>query len=100
MKALVSGASGFTGEKLLKRILFDQEYSKVYALVRTELNLNHPKLEQIKVDFENFNIDSLPNGIEVAYCCIGTTIKKAQSKKTFEKLITNTSRNLQKFANK
>lgn len=86
MKALVSGASGFTGEKLLRRILFDQDYSKVYALVRTELSINHPKLEQIKIDFDCFCTDDIPEGIEVAFCCIGTTIRKAQTKENFRKI--------------
>lgn len=86
MRAIVSGASGFTGEKLLKRILYDQDYSKVYALVRTELAISHPKLEQIKVDFDHLDVEDIPNDIELAYCCIGTTIKKAQTKENFRKI--------------
>ncbi|MCT4603285.1 MAG: NAD(P)H-binding protein [Marinifilum sp.] len=86
MKALVGGASGFTGEKLLKRILSDEDYNKVYALVRTELPINHSKLEQIKVDFDHLTSDCIPKDIEVGFCCIGTTIRKAQTKDNFRRV--------------
>lgn len=83
MKAIVSGASGFTGAKLLKRILADQDYTKVYALVRKRLSMNHPNLEQIVIDFESFTCEQIPSEIDVAFCCIGTTIRKAQTKENF-----------------
>ena len=51
MKAIVGGASGFTGEKLLKRLIADQECTDVYALVRKKLPVKASKLHQLIVNY-------------------------------------------------
>ncbi|RUT77814.1 SDR family oxidoreductase [Ancylomarina longa] len=86
MKALVSGASGFTGLKLVKRLLEDADYTKVYILVRKKIKLTHPRLIQIKVDFEKLCSEDIPDCLDVAFCCLGTTIRKAQTKQNFRKV--------------
>ena len=86
MKALIGGASGFTGGKLVKRLVADDTYTKVIALVRKEIDLKHPKLIQIKVDFDHLSLDDVPDCVDVAFCCLGTTIRKAQTKQNFRKV--------------
>lgn len=67
-------------------LLQDGAYSKVYVLVRQYLQMEHPKLVQILVDFENLSPEDLPDEIDEAFCCLGTTIRKAQTKENFRKV--------------
>jgi uncharacterized protein YbjT (DUF2867 family) len=57
----------------------------VIALVRRPLDLQHPKLRQIVVDFER--LPSLPEfaGTDV-FCTIGTTMRQAGSREAFRKV--------------
>lgn len=84
--ALVAGATGLVGWQLLNLLLSDTYYSKVYVLTRRRLNLNHPKLEQVVIDFDQLNQEiNLPK-VEDVYCCLGTTMKKAGSKEAFRRV--------------
>jgi len=49
--ALIAGATGLTGSKLVEVLLGRPEYDRVTVLVRRHLELEHPKLEQIQVDY-------------------------------------------------
>jgi len=85
-KALIAGASGFTGNKLMHLLLKDGAYSTVYALVRKYVDVEHPKLVQILVEYESLTAEELPDGIDDAFCCLGTTIRKAQTRENFRKV--------------
>ncbi len=84
--AVIAGASGLVGNLLLHSLLSSPEYDKVTALVRKSIDLQHPKLEQLVVNFDKLE-DSL-SGIyaEDVFCCLGTTMKKAGSKDAFKKV--------------
>lgn len=84
--ALIAGATGLTGSKLVEVLLDRPEYDRVTVLVRRPLELEHPKLEQIQVDYyrlvdykKHFQVDDV-------FCCLGTTIKKAGSQKAFRRV--------------
>lgn len=84
--ALIAGATGLTGSKLVEVLLDRPEYDKIIVFVRRPLPLEHPKLEQIHIDYyrladykKHFQIDDL-------FCCLGTTIKKSGSQKAFRKV--------------
>lgn len=80
--ALIAGASGLIGGELLHFLLDGDQYDKVIAIVRRPLGINHPKLEEIIVDFENlFNYRNYFK-VDDVFCCLGTTIKKAKTKET------------------
>lgn len=78
--ALIAGATGLTGGHLLRQLLGGADYGKVYALVRKTSLAAHPKLEEMAVDFAH--MPRLPR-VDDAFCCLGTTIKKAGSKAAF-----------------
>lgn len=82
--AAIAGASGLVGSELLRILLESDKYDKVIALVRNLLPLDHPKLVQQQVDFEN--PDTLITGADDVYSCLGTTIAKAGSKPAFIKV--------------
>ena len=50
--SVVAGGSGLVGGLLLAELLRSPEYSRVTALVRRLLPLEHPKLSQVIVDFD------------------------------------------------
>ncbi|MGF7185870.1 uncharacterized protein YbjT (DUF2867 family) [Desulfitispora alkaliphila] len=84
--ALIVGASGLVGNELLKQLLSAQEYGKVVALVRTSLGIDHPKLEEKIIDFDNIDFYKECFKVNDVFCCLGTTIKKAKSKEIFKKV--------------
>lgn len=78
--ALVIGATGLVGNHITKKLLDNNNYSKVKVFVRRSIGFQHPKLEEHLVDFEflkNWRVDL--TGDEL-YSALGTTIKKAGSK--------------------
>jgi len=86
-KAMVIGATGLVGELLVRHLLAHPAYSLVRILVRRALELQHPKLEQHIVDWEQLeNQGELFDGIDDLYCCLGTTIKKAGSQENFRQV--------------
>ncbi|MFD1030022.1 oxidoreductase [Metaplanococcus flavidus] len=84
--ALIAGATGLTGNELVKILLDHHAYTKIRIFVRRPLDIEHPKLEQVKVDFNR--LDDYKEYFEVddVFCCLGTTIKKAGSKNAFRKV--------------
>ena len=84
--ALIIGSSGLIGKQLLSLLLESRDYDKVIVFNRKEMALNHPKLVQQLIDFED--IPSYKNLIkgDDFFCTIGTTIKKAGNKEAFRKV--------------
>lgn len=82
--ALVIGASGLIGSELTKQLLADERYSKVVALVRKPLGIQHEKLAQTRYDFD-WPDASLVQGDEL-FCCLGTTISAAGSQAAFRRV--------------
>ncbi len=80
MKAILIGATGATGKALLQLLLQDDSITEVAALVRRPLPLQHAKLQ---VHLVNFNRpqqwQNLVTG-DMAFSCLGTTLKAAGSK--------------------
>lgn len=77
MKATIVGASGLVGSNILKQLIDDSSFSQVQILVRKLQPLQHAKLTQVIVDFENESQfqNSILEG-SVVFSCIGTTAKK------------------------
>src|SRR6266702_1905203 len=75
--ALVAGASGLVGSRVLRRLLEDPAYARVTVLARRELPLSHKKLEQRVVSFDRLaQMADFPRVHDV-FCCLGTTMKQA-----------------------
>lgn len=79
-KAIIAGATGLVGTELINSLMIDNRYDKIISLVRTPQNIDDNKLLQIKADFENLHSNSIEIKPTHAFCCLGTTIKKAGSK--------------------
>lgn len=84
--AIVLGATGLTGNLLLRRLLNDKTYGKILVFTRKPTGIEHPKIEQYLVDLlelENHKDKFLTNEV---FCCIGSTRKKTPKKKTYKKV--------------
>lgn len=84
--ALIAGASGLVGGHCLELLLQNPRYSKVISVGRKTLPLQHPKLQQLEVNFDNLGKFRHSLVADDVYCCLGTTIKKAGSKENFYKV--------------
>lgn len=76
--ALVLGATGLVGSQILQQLLADARYDNVLALTRRPLDVEHPKLKQILINFDSPDPAQI-RGDEL-YCALGTTLRKAGSK--------------------
>ncbi|RST28238.1 NAD(P)H-binding protein [Chryseobacterium lacus] len=80
MKALVIGATGATGKELVGKLLVDPDFHEIHAFSRRNLSATHPKLTVHVIDFEKpEDWRDLVKG-DVAFSCLGTTLKDAGSK--------------------
>ncbi|MBF8456356.1 NAD(P)H-binding protein [Kaistella sp. G5-32] len=86
MKALIIGATGATGKDLVNQLLNDSDYKEVDVFVRKPLSIENPKLKTHIVDFEKpEEWKDLVKG-DVAFSCLGTTLKNAGSKEAQRKV--------------
>jgi uncharacterized protein YbjT (DUF2867 family) len=100
MKALILGATGATGKELVKALLLDDQFQEVHAFARKDLKINNAKLKNHIVDFDQPEIwANLVEG-DVAFSCMGTTLKAAGSKEAQKKVDYNYQLNFAEAAKK
>lgn len=86
MKALVIGATGATGKDLVNQLLNDKEFDEVDIFVRKPVNIQNDKLKVHVVNFEKpEEWKDMVKG-DVAFSCLGTTLKDAGSKEAQKKV--------------
>ncbi|MFP5040946.1 NAD(P)H-binding protein [Parasediminibacterium sp. JCM 36343] len=80
--AVIVGATGLIGSRLMEKLLSDAAFDVVRVLVRRPLASQNPKLEVQVVDFNNLEDFALKLGKgDCLFCCIGTTQKKMKGDK-------------------
>ena len=79
-KAWVLGATGAVGTALVEQLLGNDEYSEVHVFVRRPLPLQHAKLHVHVVDMERAEDWQTGPAADVAFSCLGTTLRAAGSK--------------------
>uniref|UniRef100_UPI002628E545 oxidoreductase n=1 Tax=Pseudomonas sp. TaxID=306 RepID=UPI002628E545 len=75
------GATGLTGEHLIDRLLNEPTVSRVLAPTRRPL-ADHPHLENPVGELAVL-LPTLSGPVDIAFCCLGSTIKQAGSKEAF-----------------
>ena len=77
--AIVIGATGLVGSHVLRQLLDDDRYSTVKVFHRRSTGVEHEKIEEHIINFEDIgNWKDLLTGDDL-YSALGTTIKKAGS---------------------
>lgn len=85
MRAWIAGATGLTGAQLLDLLLHEPRYDRIAAFVRKPLPVVDPKLAECPAEFEHLR-ETNPGFVDAAFCCLGTTIRKAGSEAAFRKV--------------
>jgi uncharacterized protein YbjT (DUF2867 family) len=76
------GSTGLIGSHLLEFLLNDDEYTAVRVLVRRPLEINHPKLQVVVIDFADHNeFKAGIAGSDAVFCTVGTTNAKVKGDK-------------------
>lgn len=78
---LLGGATGLTGEHLLDRLLNEPTVSRVLAPTRRPLS-EHSHLENPVGEMFSL-LPNLTGRVDIAFCCLGSTLKQAGSQDAF-----------------
>ena len=84
--ALLFGSTGLVGGHVLNYLIQNSNYSKIKLFVRSFTEINNPKIEIIKTDFNNLNKYAEDIKGDECFCCIGTTKKKSPNKTEYQKI--------------
>ena len=84
--ALIFGSTGLVGGHVLDQLIQNKNYSKIKLFVRSAYEIDDPKIEIVKTDFNN-----LENHIEDikgddCFFCIGTTKKNSPDKDEYKRI--------------
>ena len=81
--AMVVGSTGLVGEYLIRALVNSKKFNRVIAIVRKPYFNDNENIEEIIVDFNTESPLKSLNQVNHVFCCLGSTIKKAGSKKAF-----------------
>lgn len=84
--ALLFGSSGLIGGHLLNKLLENNDYSKIKLFVRSVSEINNPKVEIIKTDFNNLESHKEDIKGDDCFFCIGTTKKNSPDKNEYKRV--------------
>jgi uncharacterized protein YbjT (DUF2867 family) len=85
--ALVLGATGATGREIVDLLVEHTHFDKIYVLVRRPLNSDFgSKVQPVVSNPLSFDALNHVDPIDVVFCALGTTQKKAGSKQAFYKI--------------
>src|SRR6185312_4488332 len=72
--ALLAGASGFVGARVLDALLDAPEVTRVFAVTRRQLGREHPRLANRIVQFDHLERQLAGLKCQVAFCCLGARL--------------------------
>lgn len=81
--SLLAGATGAVGTALLDILLAREDGSRVLAVGRRAPPQKHARLEWVQAELEDFQEALSGRTFDQAFCCLGTTMKRAGSKAAF-----------------
>jgi uncharacterized protein YbjT (DUF2867 family) len=84
--ALVAGGSGLVGSRLLEALAATADCGRVIAITRRPLVYDHPKLANRIAPFDKLADLIGATRADIAFCCLGTTLKAAGSKEAFRQV--------------
>jgi uncharacterized protein YbjT (DUF2867 family) len=86
MNAVVAGSTGLIGSYLIELLESDEAFDRVVALSRRE-KASTETIQWVQADFKDQNaLEQACKDADHAFCCLGTTMKKAKSKDAFREV--------------
>ncbi|MES2376941.1 MAG: NAD-dependent epimerase/dehydratase family protein [Bacteroidota bacterium] len=85
-KAIIVGASGLIGSKLLAILSTQPDYDQILVIGRKKTRTTNTKITQLIIEFEH--LDHYTNSItgDVLFCCLGTTKSETPDLSTYRKI--------------
>ena len=96
--ALVFGSSSLIGEHLLNQLIKNENYNKIKIFVRSKPEINDPKIEIIKTDFNNLQNHKEDIKGDDCFFCIGTTKKNSPDKNEYRRVELHIPKEIAKIA--
>ncbi|HOP64517.1 MAG TPA: NAD-dependent epimerase/dehydratase family protein [Spirochaetota bacterium] len=84
MNAIITGATGLTGSLLTKKLALAEEFRSVTALVRRVPGDKPGNVDYKRIKFETIESEKFKG--DIAFSCLGTTIKAAGDREIFKKI--------------
>lgn len=85
--AIVAGATGLIGRRLVSLLLESGDYDRVHALVRRPTGVRDARMVEHIVDFNELSSARGDAGpVDHAFCALGTTIRSAGSREAFRRV--------------
>ena len=84
--ALVFGSSGLIGGHLISLLKKNDNYNKIKLFVRSETVISEPKIEIIKIDFNDLENHKEYIRGDDCFFCIGTTKQNSPDKNEYQKV--------------
>jgi uncharacterized protein YbjT (DUF2867 family) len=82
----IAGATGLVGAQCLSLLLASPRFARTVAFTRRPLPLSEPGCENRVVDFDELPSTADATRVDVAFCCLGTTMKQAGSQAAFRRV--------------
>jgi len=84
--AIILGATGLTGGKLLELLLNDNRYQRIKVFSRSGLGFQHTRIQEYLGDLANLKSFAEDFKGDEAFCCIGTTKSKTPDKEVYKNI--------------
>lgn len=81
--ALLAGATGAVGSRLLDRLLARTDDTRVVVVARGAAPRRHARLEWRQAELGSIGPALAGLAVDEAYCCLGTTLRRAGSREAF-----------------
>lgn len=85
-KAIIAGASGLIGSNLVNILLEAPQYAEVLVIVRKELPIQHKKLVQLVINFDELDKHAAAITGHAIFSCLGTTKAQTPDKDQYRKI--------------
>jgi uncharacterized protein YbjT (DUF2867 family) len=85
-KAIIAGATGLIGSKLLTILLNQPEYAEIVILVRRSTGIKHAKLTELVIDYAHLDEYADQINGHAIFSCLGTTNSKTPDKEVYRKI--------------
>ena len=85
-KAIIAGASGLIGSNLVQILLEAPQYTEVLVLVRKELPIQHKKLVQLVINFDELDQHAETLKGHAIFSCLGTTKAQTPDKQLYRRI--------------